>query len=51
MAFEIIMLMAAVAGECGCFQLILSNLFFAFLFVPPLLPGLCLWKDSELLGV
>lgn len=28
MAFEIIMLMAAVAGECGCFQLIPCNLFF-----------------------
>lgn len=33
MAFEIIMLMAAVTGECGCFQLIPYNLFFFFL--PP----------------
>ena len=51
MAFEIIMLMAAVAGECGSFQLIPCNLFFAFLFLPPLLLGLLLWKDSGLRGV
>lgn len=51
MAFEIIMLMAAVAGECGRFQLIPRNLFFASLFLPPLLVQLRLLKDSELLGV
>lgn len=39
MAFEIIMLMAAVAGECGRFQLIPCNLCFASLSSPPLLLG------------
>lgn len=48
MAFEIIMLMAVVAGECSRFQLIPCNLFFASLFFPPLLLHLLLRKDSEL---
>lgn len=44
MAFEIIMLMAAVTGECGCIQLIPCNLFFASLFLPPLLLSSVLGK-------
>ena len=51
MAFEIIMLMAAVAGECGSYQLIPCNLFFASLSLPPLPLLLLLWKDCGLRAV